>query len=284
VLQALTGNVAEARELTTASLAAARERDQAWTVIRSLGLLGFIDLSLGDAVAASKALDEAVALCEQVGVAEPGIFRTHADAVESLVAAGRLDRAEQVLAAFERDARAVERPWALAAASRCRALVLAARREHAEALDVLDDALARASALGQPFEEGRTLLVAGTIRRRAGQKREARRLLSEATDVFDRLGARLWAERARAELGRIAGRAPGGRNLTPSESQVAELVSAGLSNREVAERLFIAVRTVETNLTRIYDKLGVSSRTQLARQVAEERARGSQDEMVTPVR
>jgi DNA-binding CsgD family transcriptional regulator len=88
--------------------------------------------------------------------------------------------------------------------------------------------------------------------------------------MFDAMGCEPWADRARAELGRIDGRAPSNDfGLTPTERQVAELVAAGLSNREVAERLFITVRTVESNLTRVYQKLDVRSRTQLSRALPE---------------
>ena len=78
------------------------------------------------------------------------------------------------------------------------------------------------------------------------------------------LGAALWAARTRAEIGRIAGRAASPVDLTPTERQVAGLVAQGQTNREVAGTLFMSVKTVETNLTRIYRKLGLSSRRQLA--------------------
>jgi DNA-binding NarL/FixJ family response regulator len=83
------------------------------------------------------------------------------------------------------------------------------------------------------------------------------------------MGARLWAERARAESARIAGRAPSAEELTPTEARVAELVAAGRTNQQVADQLFVTVRTVESNLTRIYGKLGVTSRTQLTHRLTE---------------
>ena len=129
--------------------------------------------------------------------------------------------------------------------------------------------MSRTAVLGQPFEHGRSLLTAGAVLRRAGRKSEARTRLNEAEALFDRLGARLWAERARAERARIAGRAPSGDGLTPTELRVAQLVAEGLSNQQVADQLFVTVRTVESNLTRVYGKLGVNSRTQLARRFSE---------------
>jgi DNA-binding NarL/FixJ family response regulator len=77
------------------------------------------------------------------------------------------------------------------------------------------------------------------------------------------MGAVLWADRARAELGRIGGRAASN-GLTPTEQRVADLVADGRSNKEVAAELFVSVRTVEANLTRVYAKLGIRSRTELA--------------------
>jgi DNA-binding CsgD family transcriptional regulator len=88
--------------------------------------------------------------------------------------------------------------------------------------------------------------------------------MEEALGLFEAVGAQLWAERARAELARVGGRQRSGSDLTPTEEQIARLVAAGASNAEVAGELFVSVRTVESNLTRIYSKLGIKSRTELA--------------------
>jgi DNA-binding CsgD family transcriptional regulator len=117
-----------------------------------------------------------------------------------------------------------------------------------------------------PFELGRTLLAQGQLRRRAKQKRAARESLQEALQIFGRLGASLWAERAAAELARIGLRPPAPLGLTPTEMRVAELAAAGHTNREIAQVLFPSVHTVEDNLRRIYGKLGLRSRTELAAQ------------------
>jgi DNA-binding NarL/FixJ family response regulator len=115
-----------------------------------------------------------------------------------------------------------------------------------------------------PFELGRTLLALGATQRRARQRRAARESLAEALTTFDGLGAPLWADRARAELGRIGGRTPAGERLTPAEARIAELVARGLTNREAAAELVVAVHTIEAALTRVYAKLGVRSRSELA--------------------
>ena len=101
--------------------------------------------------------------------------------------------------------------------------------------------------------------------RRARHRRAARECLRDAETLFDDVGATIWRDRARRELGRISGRAAGGRDeLTPTERQIAERVATGRSNREVAAELFVTARTVEANLTRIYAKVGVRSRGELA--------------------
>jgi DNA-binding CsgD family transcriptional regulator len=104
----------------------------------------------------------------------------------------------------------------------------------------------------------------GAVQRRAKKKREARDTLTQALEIFERLGAAAWSERTRAELARIGGRAASSVGLTPTEARVAELVAAGGTNREVADALFVSVHTVEANLKRIYRKLGIRSRTELA--------------------
>jgi DNA-binding NarL/FixJ family response regulator len=115
-----------------------------------------------------------------------------------------------------------------------------------------------------PFEEARTLLVEGGILRRLKQKRRSRAALQAAVATFERLGARLWTASAEDELRRTAARrAPVG--LTETEMQIARLAASGLSNPEIAAQVFVSRKTVEANLGRVYRKLGISSRVQLAR-------------------
>jgi DNA-binding CsgD family transcriptional regulator len=153
----------------------------------------------------------------------------------------------------------------LALAVRCRALIVAARGDLAGSLDLFDQALAQHERTQDPFQCARTLLALGATQRRAKKQLVARATLTQAVDIFDELGASLWAEQARMELGRIGGRAPTGDDLTASERRVAALVAEGRTNREVAAALFLSERTVESHLTHAYAKLGVRSRTELAR-------------------
>jgi DNA-binding CsgD family transcriptional regulator len=151
-------------------------------------------------------------------------------------------------------------------AGRCEALVASAEGDHDGARAALDGALAAHGELPEPFERARTLHVAGRVERRARSWSAARTSLTAALDVFDALGAARWAEKAAADLARLPGRRRSTTGeLTATERRVAALVAEGLSNKEVAARLFVTVRAVEANLSRIYAKLGVRSRTELAR-------------------
>jgi len=102
------------------------------------------------------------------------------------------------------------------------------------------------------------------VLRRAKQKRAARQALSSALAIFERLPAPLWAAKTRSEIARIGGRQPSLGELTTTERRVAELVASGQTNKEVGAALFLSVGTVESALTRIYQKLGVRSRAELA--------------------
>ena len=117
----------------------------------------------------------------------------------------------------------------------------------------------------EPVERGRILLALGSVQRRLKQRRAARELLGEAIACFEGASAVIWTERAKAELARVSGRVPSAiGELTVTERRVAELVAGGMSNRAAAAQLVVTVRTIESTLTKVYAKLGVESRTQLA--------------------
>ena len=189
-------------------------------------------------------------------------------AIEALVAIGDLRQAERLLAQIDRraaDGDTALRPLVL----RCRGLLLAAQGEHERATASLE-AAARAPEPPQgvnPFELARTLLALGTVQRRAQRKRVARETLEQAVGIFDRLGARLWSEKARSQLRRIGGRTASEDLLSETERRIVELVVAGRRNSEVAAELSLSPNTVAWNLSKVYRKLGVSSRTGLAARV-----------------
>src|SRR5262249_1691360 len=118
--------------------------------------------------------------------------------------------------------------------------------------------------LPSPWVQARTVPPAGGGGGRARRWGLARAAFVDALEQFDSLGAVRWAEIAAAQLARLPGRRPADDTaLTAREREIAELVSAGLANKQVAARLYVSLRTVETTLSKVYAKLGVSSRTQL---------------------
>ena len=231
-------------------------------------VLGFVALSLSDAEAAVRHLAPLRANEERLNIREPAMFCIGPDLAEALVLAGDLEAAREVQAELEARGRKLGRTWAIATGLRCRGLIAAAEGRPDEALAALTEAVALHAEVPQPFDRARTLLVLGTAQRRAKQRAEARVSLEAALAVFEELGAALWAERARAEIARLGGRrSRDSDELTETERRIAELAAGGRSNREIAGELFVSERTVEANLTRAYRKLGVRSRTELARRL-----------------
>ena len=185
------------------------------------------------------------------------------EAVEALVAMGRLDDAEPMVHALERSGSRFDQARTLAVGARCRSMMLAAKGDVEAAVTMAQRAMAEHDRRPMPFEQARTQLLLGQLQRRQRQKQSAAASLGEALSAFKTMGAPLWAERARAGLART-NVSPGHEGeLTPSELRVAELAASGMTNRDVAAKLFISTKTVEANLTQIYRKLGIHSRAEL---------------------
>jgi DNA-binding CsgD family transcriptional regulator len=188
------------------------------------------------------------------------------DLIEAYVHAGRLDEA---LAAVETLAKQAKQEWALAALARVRGLVVETDFDAP-----FQASIAAFAALCVPLEQARSQLAYGERLRRDRRRVEARVQLRAAGATFERLGARLWGERARAELRATGATVESHRTaasleeLTPQELQVALIVADGISNKAAAARLFLSIKTVEAHLHRTYRKLGIDSRSELARLVA----------------
>jgi DNA-binding CsgD family transcriptional regulator len=227
--------------------------------------LGILDLSLENYAAVVDRLRPLAERLEVGGVREPGTMRFVPDAIEALIALGRFDEARAELRKLETRAAAVDRPSARAAAHRCAGLLCAAEDDVAAALECFERADEQHGRVPMPFERTRTSLARGSVLRRARRRRDARSALEEVATEFERLGAALWAQRARDELERIGGRISAGEQLTPTEERVAALVARGLPNREVAAALFVTPKTVEFHLRNVFRKLGIHSRAELAR-------------------
>ncbi len=231
-----------------------------------LGILGTVAFWSGDPARAADYYEQAEEQALRLDWIEPTQRPWTADHAEALLELTRAEEAVALIDRLETDATRVQRGWVLAEVTRSRGLIAAARGAIAEATATLERAVEEHAAAGDGFGRGRALLALGVVRRRARQKRPARDAIESALEAFEALGAATWAARARAELGRIGGRTRA-EGLTAAERRVAELVAAGRTNREVAAELFLAERTVASHLTHIYAKLGVRSRTELARRL-----------------
>ncbi|HVB09368.1 MAG TPA: AAA family ATPase [Bacillota bacterium] len=193
-------------------------------------------------------------------------FRWTQEGIEALLHTGRLDQAAPLIDGMQSSAQRMGWQGDEAIALRCRAMLAAAQGRAADAEACFAAAVALHRQVGETLEEGRTLLAHGAWLRRQGDPLRARRVLDEASVRLDGSGAGYWVSLAEAER-----RSAGGRRrhrlttgplarLTPQEYRVAELVSRGLSNREIACTLLVSPKTLETHLGHIYEKLALESR------------------------
>jgi DNA-binding CsgD family transcriptional regulator len=267
-LAALRGDVTEARAVLASIVAEAEAAGELHNLRSALQIQGHLELSLGDHESAAATLERARHVAERTELREPSLLVFMLDEVEALVAAGDPTSAAAALQRFVERCAGHATPWLAALVGRSRGLVHVAERDLHAAREALEAAVAAEVALPLPLERARTRLVLGRVLRRLQARREAQSFLDDALERFEALGAVLWAERAREELGRIGGRAASDDDLTPTEGRIAGLVAEGLTNREVAAALFVTPKTVESMLTRIYRKLDVRSRTELVRRLA----------------
>ena len=228
------------------------------------GVRGLVELWSGHPGAAVTSFETAELGTRALRGEEPALSWWRPDHAEALIELGRVDEAVALLEAWESASLRLGRNALLAQVTRCRGLISASRGDLAEAEATLQRAIAQLEAADDPFGRARALLALGIVRRRARQRRTAKEAIQEAGTLFEACGAEGWAERTRSEIGRIGGRRRE-EGLTAAERRVAALVAEGRTNREVATALFVGERTVETHLSHIYAKLGVRSRTELAR-------------------
>jgi DNA-binding CsgD family transcriptional regulator len=228
------------------------------------GFVAYSQDRFGDAV---REFTSGIELMRELGWRECGVHAIYQNCAQALVALGRVAEAEPLLDELEEMARPLNRVPALAGALRARATIAAAAGAYDRAVSLCERSLELQGRLPEPFDLAHTRLVLGTVLRRAQKKARAREALQAAVDEFDAIGARVWRDKANAELRRIGGRAPA-RNLTATEEKIAALVATGRTNQEVATALFMSPKTVEWNLSKIYRKLDVSSRVELAAKLA----------------
>jgi DNA-binding CsgD family transcriptional regulator len=238
--------------------------------IYSAASLGFAAMAADEYGTALDHMRSAAAAVEGLGGREPAMMQFDPDYVELLARAGDREGALGRLRWLEEAAEQVGSAWARGVAARVRGQLA----PDAEAPKHFEEALRWHARDRQPFVTARTRLAYGQRLRRAGERTASREQLTAAGEAFERLGATRWAERAQEEL-RASGQtlrrrsAPDAEELTPSELQVALRVAEGLTNREVAAAIFLSPKTVEHHLSAIYRKLGIRSRTELARYIAD---------------
>jgi DNA-binding CsgD family transcriptional regulator len=261
------GRVDEARASAERGAALSMEIGEEVYLVLNRFALGFLELSLGDAAEADTILRPLPPRLVELGWDEPSLFPVWPNAIEALIGVGEHELATEYLALYSERAHRCDCPWALATAARCQGRLLLAQGDTAGALAACDQALDEHRRTPGAFERCRTQLALGSMQRRARRLKEARETLTNAVASFDRLGATLWTEQARAELGRIGGRTSSRDELTPSERRIAALVADGRTNKEVAAALVVSVHTVEAALTQVYRKLDIRSRTELARRL-----------------
>jgi DNA-binding CsgD family transcriptional regulator len=262
------------RALAAAERAVAQSEDDGDLLFlpHALHAAGHIRLLRGDAAGAAEALRRVRRLEGEQGLAEPALRRWHGDLAEALVTIGAVDEAADLIEETRRDAVRLGRRGVLAVLERASALVTAARGDLDGASEGMNHAVATLTASPYRLEEGRARLELGRLRARAGDPTGARESLRAAHRVFSRAKATPWVATVTAELDRLDVGAPAVademdplRTLAGVERRVAVLVAEGATNREIAARLFVSVKTVEAALTRTYRKLGVRSRVDIAR-------------------
>jgi len=263
-LESRTGREAACREHAGEVLAAPAgthvHMAEAW--VRNA--LGDLELSLGQPARAVEEFHRLQALMQTHELADVDLV-PGPEQVEALLRLGERAEAEQLAVSYRRAAATKGQPWALARAARARGLLTA----DGSAGECFENALALHAATLDRFETARTRLAYGEWLRRAARRVDARHQLRAALDDFEDLGATRWAGRAAAELtatGEHVRRrdADPRSQLTPQELQVGLLLVEGRTTREAAAALFLSPKTVEYHLRKVYTKLGISSRVELA--------------------
>ena len=267
-LRAARGETSRARAEIERGTTLAQEVGSIMVVNWGRAALGFLELGVGATEEAVAELAQVEAFAEESGLADPTYLPWAPDLAEAYVRGGRIHDAERVSSTLGRTAERADAALSLALAARCRGLV-----ERDDFETHFEQALAHHDRAEAPFETARTLLVYGSRLHRARRRVDGRRRLRAAQETFESLGALPWIERGAAEL-RAAGairREPiaDPDELSPQEIRVAMAVAEGATNKEVAAKLFLSPKTIEFHLGRAYRKLGIHSRTELARLVAE---------------
>jgi ATP/maltotriose-dependent transcriptional regulator MalT len=221
----------------------------------------------GDYTSVRLAAQPVVNLSRRLDIDQPGFWPWQDLYAHALVLMGRLDEAEELIGGAESRAQAQGHRSTLARLGAVRARIAAVRGDVDECNRIFQRSLEHLDGLAMPYYSARMHFGYGQTLRRAGRRREAHLALGTARDIYEQLGAHAYVERCDRERragGVDVARTGGNSTLTPQERAVATLVADGRTNAQAAEELFLSVKTVQYHLTRIYSKLGVSGRTELA--------------------
>ena len=264
-LHARRGREEEGRAAAAEALSLCRGTGMRLHEIWATAALGELELGLGDAARAVVLFEHHQQLLDDLVITDPDLSPA-AELVEGYLTIGRHDDAQRAATRFSAAAEAKGQPWSHARALRATGM-LADEDSFAAAFE---RAISLHGQTPDAFEAARTRLAFGQRLRRSRNKMLAREQLRTAVDDFDRLGARPWADRARAELAatgethRRRDDAASIDDLTPQELQVALLLTSGRTTRETAAALFLSPKTVEYHLRHVYQRLGIHSREELA--------------------
>ncbi|MBW0115231.1 helix-turn-helix transcriptional regulator [Pseudonocardia abyssalis] len=254
-------------------LGGAADHDYAVMTVPALLARAHVAEAVSDHEAVVRHLAPLAARSPRGGVDEPGFWPWHDVYANALVLLDRLAEADEFLAPLEATATRRDHGSASARLGSVRGRLLAARGDLAGAEEAFALARDRLARLPLPYDRARVDFAHGTALRRAGRRRDAAEVLTAARQLFVELGAQVHVDRCDRELrtGRPGQRGPGRRGpggaadrLTDQESTVAAFVASGMTNKEVAAEMMLSVKTVQFHLTRVYAKLGLRSRTELA--------------------
>jgi DNA-binding CsgD family transcriptional regulator len=267
-LQARRGREQECRSCAAEALSLCHELGTALAEFWATAALGELELGLGDAARAAEYFEHVQQLLRSLAITDADLSPA-AELADAYSRLGLGDEVQRTAAEYVAVASAKGQPWSLARALRCQGL-LAADTDYAA---YFEQAIRMHEQTPDTFEAARTRLAYGERLRRARNRVLAREQLRAAADAFERLGARPWADRARAELA-ATGETRQRRDpstideLTPQELQIALLLTAGRTTRETAAALFLSPKTVEYHLRHVYQKLDIHSRDELAQALA----------------
>ncbi|URM92407.1 AAA family ATPase [Streptomyces sp. MRC013] len=261
------GSFARAMSYARRSAQASEEEGDHVFLSRALYVLGKVQLVTGDVAAALDTLRRVQEGERALRTVDPSVLRWHEELAEALLAHDAREEAEGLLAEVSPVAERLGRTTVLLGCARARAQCLAAAGRPEEAAALLAETAERFAEHGLVLEQGRCLIALARVERRRRRRSAAQQALNGAVAVFERAGAAPWLELV-AEGTSRAETAPAGAGalsrLTEAEVRLARMVGQGASNQEAAARLYLSVKTVEARLTRIYQKLDVRSRAQLA--------------------